>query len=116
MFLISAGFLLVYPSLFRLEIFAINIALIPAVILIAVQLLNRITVPNFRWVAASLLALPMFLMSQTLPVDTLQQKKYRTLSLGAQGGSFKSQVVNDTDPKSCGSASWSRDFENTYIQ
>jgi len=114
LFLISTVFLVVHPLLFRLEIFAINMALIPAIALVAFQLFNYITIPNYRWVAASLLILPVFLMSQTIPSDTTYQKVYKTISVGAQGGNFANHVVNDTDPGSCDGTSYSRDFKQKY--
>jgi len=112
--LISGVFFIIHPLLFRLEIFAINIALIPAMALIGFQLFNYITIPNYRWVAASLLLLPVFLMSQTIPADTAYQKVYKTISVGAQGGSFKNHVVNDTNPGSCDGTSFPRDFKQKY--
>jgi phosphatidylglycerol:prolipoprotein diacylglycerol transferase len=67
---------------FRLpEIVALNIALLPAVIFMGVEIYKATASNKYRWVYFCSLLLPLFLMSQTLPqaqIDTAAAKKYKT--------------------------------------
>jgi phosphatidylglycerol:prolipoprotein diacylglycerol transferase len=80
---------------FRLpEIISLNIALLPAVIFMGVEIYRETTSNRFRWVYVCSLLLPLFLMSQTLPqaqIDTAAAKKYKTyhtIGAGYAKGSY----------------------------
>ncbi len=71
---------------FRLpEIIAVNFALLPAVFLSGKEVVTTFAASKYKWAYASILILPVFLMSQTIPgIDTTQSKKARTYhSIGA---------------------------------
>jgi len=71
------------------EAIALNMALLPAVILTGVEVYRKFSVLRLRWVYASLLIMPLVLMSQTLPQtqnDSTSVKKYSTFH--TVGGGF----------------------------
>lgn len=107
-------FFLIHPFLFQLEIYAINIALIPALLLTMVQLFNHFTLPQYRWASLSFLILPVILMSQTFPADTKTQQVYKTIGVGYHGGRFDNYIVNSTNPGSCSGNSYGTDFQQKY--
>lgn len=107
-------FFFIHPFLFRLEIYAINLALIPAMVLAAYGIFKQITIPRYRWASLLIMILPLFLMSQTVPVKTAKQQVFRTIGLGYHGGKFTNHIVNDTDPGDCYNPSYPNDFEQKY--
>jgi len=111
---IVSAFFLIHPFLFRLEIYAINLALVPAMVATAYAIFKQITVPKYRWASLSIMLLPIFLMSQTIPVETKEQQVFRTIGLGYHGGKFKNHIVNDTNPGECGGIVNSNDFEQKF--
>jgi len=71
------------------ESIALNMALLPAIILTGVEVYRKFSVLRLRWVYASLLILPLLLMSQTLPQtknDTTSVKTYSIIHTA--GGGF----------------------------
>lgn len=71
------------------EAIALNMALLPAVILTGVEIFKKFSALRLRWVYSSLLIMPLVLMSQTLPQpqnDTASVKKYNTFH--TIGGGF----------------------------
>jgi prolipoprotein diacylglyceryltransferase len=80
------------------EIIALNIALLPAVLLFSIEVYKKFTSLRFRWVYALSAILPLLLMSQTLPKnqsDTTVIKKYNTYHTVGAGFS----TGNYTDEK-----------------
>ncbi|MHC1730621.1 MAG: prolipoprotein diacylglyceryl transferase [Bacteroidales bacterium] len=79
------------------EAIALNMALIPALILTGIELYNRFSSLRFRWVYAAMLVMPLLLMSQTLPQtenDTVPLKKYHsyhTIGGGFATGSYTTE-------------------------
>lgn len=106
-------FYIIHPFLFRIEIYAVNIAFLPALFLSMIQHFNYFTLPHYRWASLLLLILPLFLMSQTLPEGTGVQKVYKTLGVGYNGGSFVNLITNDTNLDDCVSGN-SREFGQKY--
>ena len=107
-------FYIIHPFLFPIEIYAVNIAFLPAIFLSMVQLFNYFTIPRYRWASLLILILPLFLMSQTLPENTGTQKVYKTIGVGYQGGEFNNYIVNSTDPGSCSGHSYGTEFQQKY--
>ena len=76
------------------EIIALNIALLPAVFFIGVEIYRTFATLKYRWVFVCSLLLPLILMSQTLPqthIDTVGTKKfnsYRTIGGGFATGNY----------------------------
>jgi phosphatidylglycerol:prolipoprotein diacylglycerol transferase len=80
------------------EIIAINIALVPAVFLIGIEIIKTFKSLRYWWLYACTFLLPLFLMSQTFPqtqIDTTGTKKYKTYQ--SIGGGFA--TGNYTDKK-----------------
>ncbi|QMU28841.1 prolipoprotein diacylglyceryl transferase family protein [Adhaeribacter radiodurans] len=78
------------------ELLALNMALYPAIVLVSWYVFGNIFVPQFRWVALVTLLLPLFLMSQTLPLSRPDsttnisgQKSYHTFKIGFGEGNFQ---------------------------
>ncbi|MCK5371777.1 MAG: hypothetical protein KAQ62_24610, partial [Cyclobacteriaceae bacterium] len=107
-------FYIIHPFLFRIEIYAVNIAFLPALFLSMVQLFNYFTIPRYRWASLLFLILPFFLMSQTLPENNGTQKVYKTIGVGYHGGKFDNYIVNSTDPGSCSGYSYGTEFQQKY--
>lgn len=85
------------------EIIAMNIALLPAVILIGFEIYKAFSSLRFRWIYVFAATLPLILMSQTLPqtgTDTTQTKKfktqYHTIGGGYAAGKFTDVRINYT--------------------
>ncbi len=87
-------FLMLHNWFTLTETIAFNIALLPAVFLIGVEIYRAFTSLRYRWIYACTLLIPLFLMSQTLPkmqVDTTGTKKYNTyhsFGVGFATGNF----------------------------
>ncbi|HMP98258.1 MAG TPA: prolipoprotein diacylglyceryl transferase [Cyclobacteriaceae bacterium] len=60
------------------EVFTIQLAFIPALVLIFIKLFKKYTVPNLRLASISMLALSFVLMSQTLREDDEEEKNERS--------------------------------------
>jgi len=95
------GLLVIFVSLREwfttAEAIALNMALVPALILTGTEIYRRFATLKPGWVYAAVLILPLFLMSQTLPkseVDTSSVKKYRsyhTIGGGVATGSYTTE-------------------------
>lgn len=76
------------------EFISMNIALIPAMILVVISLINSLTVRQYKWIYSGILIFLVFLMSQTIAqsrLDTTLTKEfltYNTLSTGFASGDF----------------------------
>lgn len=78
------------------EIIVLNIALLPAVFFIGIEIYRTFVTLRYRWVFVCSLLLPLFLMSQTLPqtqIDTAGTKKYN--SYHTVGGGFATGSYTD---------------------
>jgi len=78
------------------EIIVLNIALLPAVILVGVEIIKTFKSLRYRWLYTFTLLLPLILMSQTFPqtqIDTAGTKKYNTYH--SIGGGFATGNYTD---------------------
>lgn len=76
------------------EVIALNIALLPAVILVGIQVFRTFATLRYKWIYVCSIILPLFLMSQTIPqtqIDTAivnKKKSYHTIGGGLATGSY----------------------------
>ena len=76
------------------EIIAMNMTLIPAIILVVINVINSLSVWQYKWIYAGILLFPVFLMGQTIAqsnLDTTISKQfltYKTVSSGFASGDF----------------------------
>jgi len=76
------------------EIIAANMVLVPAIILVIVEIFRTYTIRQYRWLYLCILILPVFLMSQTIPelkkdsTGTKQYETYKTVSGGYARGDY----------------------------
>jgi phosphatidylglycerol:prolipoprotein diacylglycerol transferase len=76
------------------EIIAANMVLVPAIILVIVEIFRTYTLRQYRWLYLCILILPVFLMSQTIPeikkdsTGTKQFITYKTVSGGYARGDY----------------------------
>lgn len=84
------------------EIIALNIALLPALLLVGYEVYKTFASLRFKWVYALSVILPLFLMSQTLPqpqtdsTATGESKTYHTIGVGFATGNYTDERVNFT--------------------
>ncbi|NNC94921.1 MAG: hypothetical protein HKN92_05115 [Chitinophagales bacterium] len=112
--IISTVFLLIHPYLFSIEIYAINLVLLPAVLLTASRAIKPI-IPLRRQISyLGLLSLPLLLMSQTVITeeDKKAQEVFHTIRIGYSGGKFNSRVIHDRNPDDC--EFQAQDFKQKY--
>ncbi|NMC37296.1 MAG: hypothetical protein GYA41_03110 [Bacteroidales bacterium] len=93
--------LLILRNWFTLpEVIALNIALLPAVIYMGVELYKRYSSYRYRWVYVCSLFLPLFLMSQTLPQTQIDEGKFKnqrtwhTIGTGIATGNYTDYRYN----------------------
>jgi prolipoprotein diacylglyceryltransferase len=76
------------------EVIALNIALLPAVFFVGLQIFRAFTTLRYKWIYVCSIILPLLLMSQTIPriqLDTALTKKYtsyHTIGGGLAFGSY----------------------------
>ena len=78
------------------EVIALNIALLPAVFLVGIDIIRAFASLRYKWIYAFTLLLPLFLMSQTFPqtqIDTTKTKTYNTYH--SIGGGFATGNYTD---------------------
>jgi prolipoprotein diacylglyceryltransferase len=78
------------------EIIATNMALVPAIILVIIEIFRTYTIRQYRWLYLCILILPVFLMSQTLPEikkDSTGIKQYTTYKT-VSGGYAQGEYIN----------------------
>lgn len=78
------------------EVIVLNIALLPAVFLIGIEIIKEFRSLRYKWLYACTLLLPLILMSQTFPqtqIDTTGKKEYNTYH--SIGGGFASGNYTD---------------------
>jgi prolipoprotein diacylglyceryltransferase len=121
------GFLCVLVLIFLLlrswftvpEIIALNIALLPAVIISGIEIYRTFATLKYRWIYALTLLLPLFLMSQTIPstrIDSTEVKKpksYHTVGLGGATGDFIDAPTNHYG-EGCSRVTNTRYFDQKY--
>jgi len=79
------------------EAVALNMALLPALLLTGAEVYKKFSTLRLRWAYAMLLLLPLFLMSQTLPQDqrdttqTGRYTRYKTIGGGFSTGSYTTE-------------------------
>jgi prolipoprotein diacylglyceryltransferase len=102
------------------EIIALNIALLPAVFFIGVEIYRTFASLRYRWVFACSILLPLFLMSHTLPqtqTDSTIVKKnntYHTVGFGLATGNYTDRGTYSTSQSSCGSSVDEHYFSQKY--
>lgn len=101
--------------LYRSEIFAVNIALFPALVYISIRVYQHISIPKYRFASLALSIIPLFLMSQTVAErDSTTRYSYHSIKFGAKSGDGQNKIVFDTNPGSCGSTSYARYFDQSF--
>jgi hypothetical protein len=110
--LTSALLLIFEPFLYRIEIYVLSLALLPALALTFVRVFETLTLPGYRLAVLSLCILPLILMSQTVSKRTGTQKVYHSIKAGYSNSWFRNHIVHDTDPGSCGGVVDSEDFNH----
>jgi len=114
--LFTTIFILVLTNniLYRIEIYAINIALIPALSYNVIRVYQHFTIPKYRIATLLLAILPLFLMSQTvIPNDTIKYS-YHSLGMGFKMGDATNYIVNDPDPDDCSGPIYPRTFDHSF--
>lgn len=103
--------------LYKTEVFAINIALIPALVYISIRVYQHITIPKYRVASLFLSIILLFLMSQTVvDRDSTKTYSYHSLGFGVKTGDAQNTIVFSTSsPGSCSGTSYRRTFNHSYI-
>ena len=95
-------FFLLYKWFTIPEMIAVNIALLPAVFLVGLDIFRSFASLRFKWVYAFALLLPPVLMSQTLPQSQIGQARdkkynhYHTVGSGFATGSYTDERTTQT--------------------
>ncbi|GEO07020.1 hypothetical protein AAE02nite_46840 [Adhaeribacter aerolatus] len=109
-----------------IELLAINMALVPAVVFVSTYFFRHIFLPPFRWLALGILVLPLLLMSQTLPTDQDGAKpdknkisSFSSFKVGFANGKYQNDhsviLSRGTDPNSsCDDQSITKYYEQKY--
>lgn len=90
------------------ELFAVNMALWPACVLVGIALFKSYTLPRYRWLTLSALVLPMLLMSQNIIFkrsytdDSTTVRKFVTAKAGYGIGNFQNSYT--ISGSGCGSS------------
>ena len=100
--------------LYEIEIYAINIALIPALIFNIIVVYQHLTIPRYRIATLLLGVVPLFLMSQTVNQNDTIKYSYHTLGMGFKTGDSHNRILHDPNPDDCSGPSWARDFDHSY--
>lgn len=101
------------------EIIAVNIALLPALVLIGIEIIKTFRSLRYWWLYACTFLLPLFLMSQTFPqaqIDTTGTKEYTTyhsIGGGFATGSYTDKKTTYTG-SGCDRVSNDKYFSNKY--
>ncbi len=101
------------------EIIALNIALLPAVIISGIELYKSFKTLKYRWIYVFTLLLPVFLMSQTVPaarIDSATNNKariYHTIGGGVVSGDYIDAPTNHYD-QGCSEVTNTRYFYQKY--
>ncbi|PRY12793.1 phosphatidylglycerol:prolipoprotein diacylglycerol transferase [Pontibacter ummariensis] len=73
------------------EFVALHTALLPAMAVVSLHVFKAFTVPQYRWLTAGILVIPVFLMSQAFPnlnQDSVEVKSYQTVKIGYGSGDY----------------------------
>lgn len=106
--------LLCQGILYEIEIYAINIALLPALFYNIIRVYQHLTIPRYRIATLLLGVVPLFLMSQTVfPGDTIRYG-YHSLGMGFKTGDSHNRIIHDPNPDDCSGPSWAREFDHSY--
>jgi hypothetical protein len=106
--------LLTKNILYQIELYAINIALLPALLYNVIRVYQTLTIPRYRIATLFLALIPLFLMSQTMfPGDTIRYG-YHSLGMGFKTGDASNRILNDLNPDDCWGPSYSRNFDHTF--
>ena len=107
-FTLVALFLMMHKWFRLSEIIAVNIAFLPALLLVGREIYLTLQIRKYKWIYVCSLILPLFLMSQTLPqteIDTSGTKKiitYRTIGAGFATGNYTDIGTYTTTNSGCG--------------
>lgn len=101
--------------LYRTEVMAINVALLPALAYILIRVYQHISIPKYRVASLLLSIIPLLLMSQTIVnKDSVHRYSYHSLGFGLKTGDAQNRIIFSTNPGSCGGTSYSRAFDHSY--
>ncbi|MGV3587854.1 MAG: prolipoprotein diacylglyceryl transferase family protein, partial [Adhaeribacter sp.] len=108
------------------ELLAVNIALLPAVVFVSSYFFRHIFLPPFRWLALGILVLPLLLMSQTLPSnpdgakpDKNKISSFSSFKVGFATGKYQNDhtvvLSQGNDPNSsCDDQSITKYYQQQY--
>jgi prolipoprotein diacylglyceryltransferase len=106
------------------ELIALDIILIPAIVLTAIHCLKSINIFRIRLAATSFLVFPVFLITQTIPQDTTKKhqsisdfyrtdvKSYNRIDFGISAGNYLSEVVYNPVEGECGTTYTIEDYRH----
>ena len=97
-----------------MELMALNIALIPGIILFGIQIYRKLTVPRLRYIGVGLLIFPIFLMSQTLPTGDTLKNRIHSIGLGTNLGGYNQRAAYNPHEGYCGTEYDHKDFKHKY--
>ena len=100
--------------LYQIEIYVINIALLPALLYNVIRVYQHLTIPRYRIATLVLGFIPLFLMSQTVfPGDPIRYG-YHSIGIGFKAGDATNTIVNDPNPDDCYGPSYPRTFDHSF--
>ncbi len=112
--IVTSVFYVFHQQLYRSEIYAINLSLIPAIGLFVQEVFIQITQTKFKWVSLGFLLLPLLLMSQTVMPEKEKKETLKTFRIGYGGGNFNNEIKYDSDPDDCAGVINSTDFQQKF--
>lgn len=101
-------------ALYEIEIYAINIALLPALIYNIIRVYQHLTIPRYRIAILLMAIVPLFLMSQTINENDTIKYNYHTLGMGLKTGDSHNRIINNPNPDDCSGPSYAREFDHSY--
>ncbi|WP_187263841.1 hypothetical protein [Pontibacter beigongshangensis] len=99
------------------EFVALHTALLPAMAVMSMHVFRTFTVPQYRWLTAAILVVPVFLMGQAFPEqrqDSATAQSYHTVKIGYGTGDYYNSHNIGTG-SGCGRVSNTSYFHQEYI-
>jgi prolipoprotein diacylglyceryltransferase len=108
------------------ELYSLYIKFVPAILLTGYLVTRSLAVYKVRLVSTSFLILPLFLITQTFPQDSVKQKesiqefyqnkvlKYKRIDFGTSFGSYYNTLRYNPNKGECGTTYTNEDYEYVY--
>jgi prolipoprotein diacylglyceryltransferase len=108
------------------EIVSLDFKFIPAILLTAYHIYKSMAIVKFRIATTSFFVLPLFLISQTFPADTIKTgstiknfyqnevKTYKRIDVGTSFGKYYSPVEYNPIEGECGTSYTTEDYQYVY--